>query len=355
MWISRHLAVGRLGRAALAFAALAVLAAAPAVSAAEQRKAGEVVSETKVLTAADGRQVRYEIGAVFVPENRDAKTSRIIAVGFTRLRPAEPTEAPPMFVLPGGPGDSYLGAFSETTDRARRQQAQLLQLSRAGDVVVIDHHRRGEEFIEDPVLVYMEPYASSTSELVTELIEYQAGSRKLSILEATSLLAGIMVDTKGFTLRTGSRTFDAASFLRAQGADTILVQHFMRQDLDAYIEQSQILRNTEMYADGMAIAVAPDDEAHHQVLIAQSADQLLNMEGVKASFVIAILPDGRTGISARSLGDVNVQVIMEMLDGGGHLTNAATQLEVSREQAKVMLKEAIDHYLTDETEGEELE
>lgn len=129
----------------------------------------------------------------------------------------------------------------------------------------------------------------------------------------------------------------------------------MRQDLDAYIEQSQILRNTEMYADGMAIAVAPDDEAHHQVLIAQSADQLLNMEGVKASFVIAILPDGRTGISARSLGDVNVQVIMEMLDGGGHLTNAATQLEVSREQAKVMLQEAIDHYLTDETEGEELE
>ena len=147
MWISRHLAVGRLGRAALAFAALAVLAAAPAVSAAEQRKAGEVVSETKVLTAADGRQVRYEIGAVFVPENRDAKTSRIIAVGFARLRPAEPTGAPPMFVLPGGPGDSYLGAFSETTDRARRQQAQLLQLSRAGDVVVIDqrgYSRRGE-------------------------------------------------------------------------------------------------------------------------------------------------------------------------------------------------------------------
>ncbi|MFY7870226.1 MAG: DHHA1 domain-containing protein, partial [Exiguobacterium sp.] len=140
-----------------------------------------------------------------------------------------------------------------------------------------------------------------------------------------------------------------------QGADTVLVQHFMRQDLDAYIEQSQILRNTEIYAGGMAIAVASDDEAHHQVLIAQSADQLLNMEGVKASFVIAILPDGRTGISARSLGDVNVQVIMEMLDGGGHLTNAATQLEVSREQANVMLKEAIDHYVTDETEGEELE
>jgi len=228
-------------------------------------------------------------------------------------------------------------------------------LDRAERVVVIDHHRRGEEFIEDPVLVYMEPYASSTCELVTELIEYQAGTRKLSILEATSLLAGIMVDTKGFTLRTGSRTFDAASFLRIQGADTVLVQHFMRQDLDSYIEQSHILENTDIYSDGMAIAVASDDEAHHQVLIAQSADQLLNMEGVKASFVIAILPDGRTGISARSLGDVNVQVIMEMLDGGGHLTNAATQLNVSRDQAKTLLQEAIDHYMTDETEGEDSE
>ncbi|UTT42939.1 DHH family phosphoesterase [Exiguobacterium aurantiacum] len=228
-------------------------------------------------------------------------------------------------------------------------------LDRAERVVVIDHHRRGEEFIEDPVLVYMEPYASSTCELVTELIEYQAGTRKLSILEATSLLAGMVVDTKGFTLRTGSRTFDAASFLRIQGADTVLVQHFMRQDLDSYIEQSHILENTDIYSDGMAIAVASDDEVHHQVLIAQSADQLLNMEGVKASFVIAILPDGRTGISARSLGDVNVQVIMEMLDGGGHLTNAATQLNVSREQAKTLLQEAIDHYMTDETEGEDSE
>lgn len=228
-------------------------------------------------------------------------------------------------------------------------------LDRAERVVVIDHHRRGEEFIEDPVLVYMEPYASSTCELVTELIEYQAGTRKLSILEATSLLAGIMVDTKGFTLRTGSRTFDAASFLRIQGADTVLVQHFMRQDLDSYIEQSHILESTEIYSGGMAIAVAPDDEPHHQVLIAQSADQLLNMEGVKASFVIAVLPDGRTGISARSLGDVNVQVVMEMLDGGGHLTNAATQLNVGRDQTKAMLKEAIDHYMTDETEGEETE
>jgi c-di-AMP phosphodiesterase-like protein len=228
-------------------------------------------------------------------------------------------------------------------------------LDRAERVVVIDHHRRGEEFIEDPVLVYMEPYASSTCELVTELIEYQAGTRKLSILEATSLLAGMVVDTKGFTLRTGSRTFDAASFLRIQGADTVLVQHFMRQDLESYIEQSHILENTDIYSDGMAIAVASDDEVHHQVLIAQSADQLLNMEGVKASFVIAILPDGRTGISARSLGDVNVQVIMEMLDGGGHLTNAATQLNVSREQAKTLLQEAIDHYMTDETEGEDSE
>lgn len=225
-------------------------------------------------------------------------------------------------------------------------------LEAADRVVVIDHHRRGEEFIADPVLVYMEPYASSTCELVTELIEYQANNRKMSILEATALLAGIMVDTKGFTLRTGSRTFDAASFLRVHGADTVLVQHFMRQDLNSYIEQLHILENTDMVAPGMAVACALDDTPHHQVLIAQSADQLLNMEGVTAAFVISRLPDGRTGISARSLGDVNVQVVMEVLGGGGHLTNAATQLEVNLSDAKRLLTDAIHHYLIDESEGE---
>ncbi|MGL6103908.1 MULTISPECIES: DHH family phosphoesterase [unclassified Exiguobacterium] len=228
-------------------------------------------------------------------------------------------------------------------------------LDRFEHMVVIDHHRRGEDFIEDAVLVYLEPYASSTSELVTELIEYQPTNQKLSMLEATALLAGIIVDTKGFALRTGSRTFDAASYLRSQGADTVLVQEFLSQDLETYVEQSHILERSEVYTKGMAIATAEPGVIHDQVLIAQAADQLLSLQGIRAAFVIAELQDGRTAISARSLGEVNVQLIMETLGGGGHLTNAATQMSESVITVADALRKAIDRYLEDETKGEESE
>ncbi|WP_456277210.1 DHH family phosphoesterase [Bacillus sp. AK128] len=219
-------------------------------------------------------------------------------------------------------------------------------LSRQERIVVIDHHRRGEEFIESPLLVYMEPYASSTAELVTELLEYQPKRSKLNILEATSLLAGIIVDTKSFTLRTGSRTFDAASYLRAHGADTILVQKFLKEDIDVFVKRSKIVENTAIYKNGIAITKGQQEEKYDQVLIAQAADTLLSMSGVVASFAIANRQDGLVGISARSLGDINVQVIMEALDGGGHLTNAATQLTgMSIEDAELKLKAAIDEYL----------
>lgn len=228
-------------------------------------------------------------------------------------------------------------------------------LDRFEHMVVIDHHRRGEDFIEDAVLVYLEPYASSTSELVTELIEYQPTNQKLSMLEATALLAGIIVDTKGFALRTGSRTFDAASYLRSQGADTVLVQEFLSQDLETYVEQSHILERSEVYTKGMAIATAEPGVIYDQVLIAQAADQLLSLQGIRAAFVIAELQDGRTAISARSLGEVNVQLIMETLGGGGHLTNAATQMSESVITVADALRKAIDQYLEDETKGEESE
>jgi c-di-AMP phosphodiesterase-like protein len=213
-------------------------------------------------------------------------------------------------------------------------------------VVVIDHHRRGEDFIKNPLLVYMEPYASSTSELVTELLEYQPKRGKIDMLEATALLAGIIVDTKSFTLRTGSRTFDAASYLRAQGADTVLVQKFLREDLDSYIRRSKLIESVDFYKEGIAIATGNEDQVNDQVLIAQAADTLLTLDGVIASFVIAKRNEEQLGISARSLGDVNVQVIMEHLRGGGHLTNAATQLSgVSIAEAEEMLKQAIDEYI----------
>lgn len=218
-------------------------------------------------------------------------------------------------------------------------------LHRIDHVVVIDHHRRGEDFIANPLLVYMEPYASSTSELVTEFLEYQPKRAKIEVIEATALLAGIIVDTKSFTLRTGSRTFDAASYLRAHGADTVLVQKFMKESIDTYKKRSKLIESVVFYRDGIAIAKGGEMDVNDQVIIAQAADTLLTMEGVAASFVIAKRNEGIIGISARSLGKVNVQIIMESMKGGGHLTNAATQLTgLTITETEAKLKQAIDEY-----------
>ncbi len=208
-------------------------------------------------------------------------------------------------------------------------------------VVVIDHHRRSEEFIEDPVLIYIEPYASSTSELVTELLQYQNDKLTMDSLEATALLAGIVVDTKSFSNRTGTRTFEAASFLRTNGADPILVQTFLKEDMESYLQKTEIVKKTKIVYDHIAIAVA--EGAIEQLLIAQAADILLSMSDVYASFVISRRTDGLIGISARSLGQINVQVIMEHLGGGGHLTNAAVQLEgISLDEAEAKLLHALE-------------
>lgn len=218
-------------------------------------------------------------------------------------------------------------------------------LNKTDHVVVIDHHRRSEDFVEDPILVYMEPYASSTAELVTELLEYQEGPVPLTTLEATSLLAGITVDTKSFTLRTGSRTFDAASYLRSKGADTILVQKLLKEDLDEYVKRADLVKNATIYREGIAIATGDEDTTYNPIILAQAADTLLTMNGVKASFVVALRKDGQVGVSARSLGEINVQVIMERMNGGGHLTNAATQLEdTTMEQVVDQLRDIIEEY-----------
>jgi cyclic-di-AMP phosphodiesterase len=218
-------------------------------------------------------------------------------------------------------------------------------LNKIDHVVVIDHHRRGEEFIENPVLVYMEPYASSTSELVTEFLEYQPKRGKIEMIEATALLAGIVVDTKSFTLRTGARTFDAASYLRGQGADTILVQRLLKENIDTYIRRSKLIESAAIFREGIAIAKGNEEEFYDQVLIAQAADTLLTMDSVVASFVIARRSEEIISISARSLGSINVQVIMESLSGGGHLTNAATQFAgITILEAERQLKQAIEDY-----------
>ncbi|HDK5696721.1 TPA: DHH family phosphoesterase [Staphylococcus pseudintermedius] len=219
-------------------------------------------------------------------------------------------------------------------------------LNKANRKVVIDHHRRGESFISSPLLVYMEPYASSTAELVTELLEYQPTEQRLTRLESTVMYAGIIVDTRNFTLRTGSRTFDAASYLRAHGADTILTQHFLKDDIETYINRSELIRTVKLQENGIAIAHGPDDKIYHPVTVAQAADELLSLDGVEAAYVVARREENLIGMSARSLGEFNVQLTMEALGGGGHLTNAATQLEgVTVEAAIEKLQQAINEQL----------
>lgn len=196
--------------------------------------------------------------------------------------------------------------------------------------IIIDHHRRGEEFPENPMLVYIEPYASSTCELITEMFEYQPKETEaINKLEATAMLAGITVDTKSFSLRTGTRTFDAASYLRSVGADAVMVQRLLKENVDNYIQKNHLIESIEFIRPNMALCLGEEDETYDPVIAAQAADTLLSLSGIDASFVITRRPGGDIGISARSLGEVNVQVIMEQLGGGGHLSNAATQVQDS--------------------------
>ena len=193
-------------------------------------------------------------------------------------------------------------------------------------IVVIDHHRRSENFVKNPLLVYLEPSASSSSELVTELILYFSEHMKLGKLEATALYSGIVVDTKNFAVQTGVRTFEAAAYLRRAGADPVSVRQMFKQDYDATIALAAIMARAKYNEGGLIVSVAPEFLPNMQVLAAQAADALLTIENVSASIVIFPLKNA-VGISARSTGDLNVQVIMEHFGGGGHQNVAAAQIE----------------------------
>lgn len=218
-------------------------------------------------------------------------------------------------------------------------------------IVVIDHHRRGEEFPENPMLTYVEPYASSASELVTEMVEYQQpeeDNRVLTNLEATAMLAGITVDSKEFSLRTGTRTFDAASYLRSIGADSSLVSEILKEDISSFLVRTHLVSSLQMLRPKMAIMQGPENKIIDPIITAQAADTALDLEGVAASFAITRRSNESIGISARSMGKINVQVIMEKLGGGGHLSNAATQLkDISVDKACQKLLSAIDEYLAE--------
>ena len=209
-------------------------------------------------------------------------------------------------------------------------------------VVVIDHHRRMVNYIQDAVLTYHEPSSSSACELVTELIPYML-EEKLGRLEAEALLSGIMLDTRNFVLRTGVRTFEAAAYLRGLGADTVSVKKMFAESLEMYQQKNDLVAGAALYRQ-TAISVTEEDMSSRRAAAAQAADDLLSVQGVRASFVIS--PIGQeVNISARSFGEINVQLIMESLGGGGHQTMAATQLrQTTPTQAKKQLCAAIDAY-----------
>ena len=232
-------------------------------------------------------------------------------------------------------------------DTNRPEQVQALEvLQSCNRVAVIDHHRRAATYIEGAALNYHEPYASSASELVTELLQYVMEPAHLLRAEAEALLAGIVLDTKNFTMRTGGRTFEAAAFLRRSGADTAEVKKLFQNDLAGTIAKYSIIQNAKLYRDGIAVAVA--DHPVGRVTAAQAADELLNIIGISASFVIS--PDGeRVNISGRSMGDTNVQLILEKLGGGGNAAAAGGQVSgKSVDEVAQELARAIDQYLEEE-------
>jgi len=210
-------------------------------------------------------------------------------------------------------------------------------------VVVIDHHRRGPEFIDNTMLTYHEIYASSTCELVTELLTYMENI-KLTIAEAECLYAGILIDTKNFTFKTGVRTFEVAAYLKRVGFDISEVKQIFQTDFEAYLARVEIVKNAEIIDKQIAISITHETFDNMSTLVAQAADELLSISGILASFVICKI-DSVVMISSRSMGDINVQAIMEKIGGGGHLTFAGAQIAgVTVEEAKVKLLEAINEY-----------
>lgn len=223
------------------------------------------------------------------------------------------------------------------------QCPELLGISRK--VVVIDHHRKADKGIEDPVLNYMESYASSACEMVTEILQFMLQKKKqVEKIEAEALMAGIMVDSSFFSVRAGVRTFEAAAWLRRQGADPTEVKRFFQEDWENVKIKSKALLDADILNHGIAMASLPGERGDAQLLCAQLADRLLSLKGVRASFACGRDSEQRTVISARSLGAVNVQVIMEKLGGGGHLTNAAAQVSIPVEEALEKIR-----ILTEET------
>ena len=215
-------------------------------------------------------------------------------------------------------------------------------LKRSKMIAVLDHHRQSSNIIENAVLSYVEPYSSSTCEMIAEVLQYMVDDIKFPALEAECMYAGIMIDTRNFMNRTGVRTFEAAAFLRRCGADITRVRKMFRDDMASYQAKAEAVRNAEVYRKEYAIAVCPSDIDSPTVLAAQAANELLDISGIKASFVLTEY-ENKIYMSARSIDEVNVQIIAEKLGGGGHINSAGAQFDhTNMHEAVSALKETID-------------
>jgi c-di-AMP phosphodiesterase-like protein len=219
-------------------------------------------------------------------------------------------------------------------------------LRRANTIVVFDHHRQGSEVIENPLLSYIEPYASSACEMVAEVLQYFQEGFKLSAAEADCIYAGILIDTNNFMTKTGVRTFEAAAYLKRSGADVTRVRKMLRNDMACYKARAEAVRHAEVYRGSFAISVCPSENVESPTIVgAQAANELLNIIGIKASFVLTEYA-GKIYISSRSIDEINVQLIMERLGGGGHLNVAGAQLSnCTVEQAKRTIMATLDEML----------
>ena len=233
----------------------------------------------------------------------------------------------------------------DTHKRSYVEVPELLE--KTEKIVVIDHHRKSEDFIENAILTFHEAYASSASELVTEIVEYASKEVTLEQIEAESLYAGIMMDTKNFTFKTGVRTFEAAAYLRKYGIDIIKVKKWFQSDLESYTVIADIVKNVEIINDTIGISVYDEKDKNANLICAKAADELLTISDITASFVLGHMGE-KICISGRSIGDINVQVILEKLGGGGHITLAGAQLEgLTMEEAKTELIIRINEYFTE--------
>ncbi len=218
-------------------------------------------------------------------------------------------------------------------------------LEKTTKVVLIDHHRRSTEFVSNVSLVYHEPYASSTCEMATEILQYIDDNKKMTAFEAKALYVGILMDTKNFSIKTGVRTFESASYLRRYGLNTQEVRRLFNVGKDEYVHRADIIKNAELVSENILVSVCEDAYPNMKVISSQAADEMLNLSGVRAAFVIYPM-DNEVFVSARSLGDINVQVIAEKLGGGGHATVAGAQLKTrDTEEVFEKLRDAISEYV----------